>query len=192
MNAFLNLSRFTVPSTIAAIALLSTACGTESKPSVTKDATPTEHFGTVNTCSDGDTCTIKLENDLSTLKVRLIGIDAPETSHGPNEDGQPFGKEARDHINSLVKGKSVRILAIDTDRYDRTLGEMYLGKALINVGMLKEGLAVTYIWSKDDINAPTYVSAETKAQKADKGIWSLDSFESPEDYRRRLREEAGQ
>ena len=118
-----------------------------------------------------------------TFITSLIGIDAPETSHGPTEDGQPYGKEARDHINSLVKGKSVRILAIDTDRYDRTLGEMYLGKALINVGMLKEGLAVTYIWSKDDINAPTYVSAETKAQKADKGIWSLDSFESPEDYR---------
>jgi len=190
MNAFLNLSRFKVPSTIAAISLFSIGCGAQSNQSAVKDSTPTEHFGKVSSCNDGDTCTIKLENDLSSLKVRLIGIDAPETGHGPNDRGQPFGKESRDHINSLIKGKSVRVVAIDTDRYDRTLGEIYLGNVLVNVGMLKEGLAVTYIWSRDDINAPTYISAETKAQNAEKGIWSLDSFESPEDYRRRLREEA--
>ncbi len=197
MTAFLNSSRFPSSlsslsslSMITAITLLSVGCGAGSKQSETKDTTPTEHFGKVNSCTDGDTCSIKLDNDLSNLKVRLIGIDAPETSHGPTEDGQPFGQEARDHINSLVKGKAVRIVAIDTDRYGRTLGEMYVGTVLVNVGMLKAGLAQTYIWDKDDINANTYVSAETKAQKDEKGIWSLDSFESPEDYRRRLREAA--
>lgn len=193
MTAFLNLSRLNVPlmSTLATTLLLSVGCGAQSKQSEVKDATPAEYFGKVNTCTDGDTCTIKLDSDLSNLKVRLIGIDAPETSHGPTEDGQPYGQEARDHINSLVKGKSVRIVAIDKDMYGRTLGEMYVGNVLVNVGMLKAGLALTYIWDKDDINATSYTSAQTKAKKDEKGIWSLDSFEKPEDYRRRLRDAAG-
>ena len=191
MNAFPNLSKFHVPALLATTLFLTVGCGAQSKQSEVKDTTPTEHFGKVNTCSDGDTCSIKLDSDLSTLKVRLIGIDAPETKHGPTEDGQPFGQEARDHINSLVKGKSVRIVAIEQDMYGRTLGEMYVGKSLVNVGMLKAGLALVYIWDKDDINAATYVSAQTKAKKDEKGIWSLDSFEKPEDYRRRIRDTAG-
>ena len=191
MNAFQTLSQFRVPAILATTLLLSVGCGAQSKQSEVKDTAPTEHFGKVNNCTDGDTCSIKLDNDLSTLKVRLIGIDAPETSHGPTESGQPFGQEARDHINTLVKGKSVRIVAINEDMYGRTLGEMYVGNTLVNVGMLKAGLALTYIWDKDDINSATYISAQTKAKKDEKGIWSLDSFENPEDYRRRLRDEAG-
>jgi micrococcal nuclease len=191
MNATLNLSHFRVPAVFTATLFISIGCGAHSKQSEVKDTTRLEHFGKVNTCTDGDTCTVKLDSDLSNLKVRLIGIDAPETKHGPTEDGQPFGQEARDHLNSLVKGKSVRVVVIDKDMYGRTLGEMYVGNTLVNVRMLKAGLALTYIWDKDDINAATYVSAETKAKKDEKGIWSLDSFESPEDYRRRQRDAAG-
>jgi micrococcal nuclease len=164
--------------------------GQKSSSSVSDDATFYE--GSVSTCADGDTCNVKLDDDGSTLKVRLIGIDAPESRGGDDGRGQPLGQEAKAHINTLIKGKHVKVRVISLDRYERSLGEVFYGNMLVNVEMLKQGLAESYIWSDDVINAPRYESAEAKAQSAHKGIWSLEDYERPEDFRRRMREETEQ
>ena len=186
----LNGSACKLSGVITAIALLGTGCGAPKNGSKTNDSAEMIHTGQAVSCTDGDTCNIRLDEDDSIMKVRLIGIDAPETSHGDGTPGQPLGQDARAHINEIVKGKSVRVNAINLDRYGRTLGEIYVGKLLVNVDMLKQGLAEAYIWSDDVIDADRYRSAESKAKGDDKGIWSLSDYESPEDYRRRMREEA--
>lgn len=177
-------------SLIVAAAVLSVGCGQKKNSSTVSD-TAEIHRGTVSACADGDTCNIKLDDDGSTMKVRLIGIDAPESRGGDNNEGQPFGQEAKAYINDLIKGKSVKIRAISLDKYERTLGEIYLGNKLVNVDILRQGLAESYIWSDDTINADKYRDVEEKAYEAELGIWSLDEYESPEDFRRRMKEEEG-
>ena len=53
------------------------------------------------------------------IKLRLAGIDAPET-------GQPFGSRAKQAASELAFGKTVTILTRDTDRYGRTVAEVTL------------------------------------------------------------------
>lgn len=55
---------------------------------------------------DGDTLTV-----LTPAKVRLNGIDAPES-------GQAFGEKSKQALSAMVFGKDVRIVITDTDRYD--------------------------------------------------------------------------
>src|SRR5262245_44273760 len=77
---------------------------------------------------DGDTFSIDMGSG-SIEKVRLIGVDTPET-HKPNTPVQCFGPEASAYTASQVAGKSVRLEADPTnsnrDRYGRLLRYVYL------------------------------------------------------------------
>ncbi|NLJ41871.1 MAG: nuclease, partial [Clostridiales bacterium] len=64
---------------------------------------------------DGDT--IQLDDG---RKVRLIGVDTPETVH-PQKEVEYYGKEASDFTKSMLEGKEV-YLEYDiqpTDKYGR-------------------------------------------------------------------------
>lgn len=63
---------------------------------------------------DGDT--YRLLDDDRVLRVRLHGIDAPES-------GQPFGTVARDRMRALIMGKEVTVEHRAQDRYGRPLHE---------------------------------------------------------------------
>ena len=56
---------------------------------------------------DGDT--IKAVGHDIEIKVRLVGIDAPETSKGKRKPGQPFGRKAEKHLAALILNKVVDI-----------------------------------------------------------------------------------
>lgn len=74
-------------------------------------ATPTSRDGLVTEVTeivDGDTLyVVALEE-----RVRLIGIDTPETRSGPVEC---FGPEATDHITSLVPVGTAVVIEYDVD-----------------------------------------------------------------------------
>jgi endonuclease YncB( thermonuclease family) len=55
---------------------------------------------------DGDTVVVRL--DCQSVKVRLIGVDAPE-SVDPRKPVQRFGHESADFLRRLVEGKRVRL-----------------------------------------------------------------------------------
>ena len=67
--------------------------------------------------SDGDTVTVLREK--TPVKIRLNGIDCPET-------GQDFGSKAKELTSGLVFGQSVRVIRRDTDRYGRTVADLFL------------------------------------------------------------------
>lgn len=173
--------------------LLLAGCGQGRGPeasNVTEDiADGSDVEGRVSTCHDGDTCTIKLAGSGDSLKVRMIGIDAPEVSGGEDNQGQPLGQSARTQLNDLIKGKTVRVHAIHHDMYDRMLGEIYLDAKNINVEMLKRGFAEEYVWSNAEVDADAYRAAETYAKSHDLGVWELESYESPSDFRERTRDD---
>ena len=68
----------------------------------------------VNRVTDGDT--IKVSSNGSKITVRLVRIDAPETSKKKNEPGQPYSKKSTKHLAGLVLNKSVTVKSYGTIR----------------------------------------------------------------------------
>jgi endonuclease YncB( thermonuclease family) len=91
---------------------------------------------------DGDTITVRAGS--SELTLRLVGIDAPETSKKKREPGQPSSQQATKHLAGLVLNKVVEIKEYGHDRYGRTLAVVFLEGKNINLEMVKAGLAEVY------------------------------------------------
>jgi len=89
--------------------------------------------------SDGDT--IKLTHGGNEISVRLVGIDAPETSKKKGEPGQPFSRKSTKHLASLVLNKSVDVKSFGTDRYGWTVGVVFVDEKNVNLEMIKADLA---------------------------------------------------
>ena len=85
----------------------------------------TSLFAETHLCTrvvDGDTIVVEKIG-----KVRLIGVDTPETKH-PRKPVEYFGKEASAFTKGMVEGKKVR-LEYDwqrKDKYNRTLTYVYV------------------------------------------------------------------
>ena len=88
-------------------------------------------------CYDGDTCTTS-EGE----KIRLACIDTPEIRG--NEVNLEKALFARDYLNSKVKDKSIILKRITTDKYNRTVGELYADNINIQELLYKKGLARIY------------------------------------------------
>ena len=74
---------------------------------------------TIKSCYDGDIC-----RTTSGEKIRLACIDTPELG---GKRAQPKrAKAARDRLRGLVVGRTVNLRRITTDRYGRTVGELYI------------------------------------------------------------------
>ena len=134
--------------------------------------------------TDGDTITVTQNGFKST--IRLVGIDAPEKSHGKHQPGQPFSQASTKYLASLVLNKDVDIKSYGTDRYGRTLGVVYCNGRNVNLDMVKAGLAEVYRGKPAPgfDNAP-YEKAENEARMAGIGMWSLgDKYVSPSEWRK--------
>lgn len=55
--------------------------------------------------SDGDT--VKAQGYDIEIKVRLVGIDAPETSRKKHDPGQPYSQKSKEYLAALVLNKTV-------------------------------------------------------------------------------------
>jgi micrococcal nuclease len=134
--------------------------------------------------TDGDT--IKVTNNGTTSTIRLVGIDAPETSKRKNEPGQPYSQNSTKHLAGLVLNKTVDIKSYGQDRYGRTLGVVFVDGMNVNLEMVKVGLAEVYRGrSEKGFDNDPYHKAEAEARKAKKNMWSLgDKYISPKEWRR--------
>ncbi len=93
---------------------------------------------------DGDTIIIDMNGKQD--RVRLIGIDTPETVH-PNKPVEYFGKEASAFTKRMVEGKKVK-LEYDQekkDKYGRLLAYVYLEDGtFLNAEIIKRGYGFAY------------------------------------------------
>ena len=124
--------------------------------------------------SDGDTLTV-LTAEKRQVKVRLHGIDAPET-------GQDFGSRPKQAASELAFGKPVTVREKDRDRYGRTVGEVILpdGRAL-GREMVQAGYAWHYVkYAPADRELAAF---EAEARAAKRGLWSQPGAVPPWDWR---------
>jgi micrococcal nuclease len=125
--------------------------------------------------SDGDTLTV-LKADKTQAKIRLNGIDAPES-------GQDFGSRAKQAASELSFGKEVTIHPTDTDRYGRTVADVILpdGKSL-NRELVGRGMAW---WYRQYAPADKELERlETEAKAAKRGLWAQPSPVPPWEFRK--------
>src|SRR3989338_2713088 len=89
---------------------------------------------------DGDT--IEIEGG---EKVRLIGIDTPETVD-PRRPVGCYGVEASNTTKSLLEGKRVSMESdlTDKDKYNRLLRYVWVNNLFVNEYLVREGLAKSY------------------------------------------------
>jgi endonuclease YncB( thermonuclease family) len=115
--------------------------------------------------ADGDSIEVVREvgGRSERLEIRLAGIDAPER-------GQPWGGKARAALSQRVFGKPVRINAVATDRYGRTVAEVYADGVCVGCELLREGHAWVYRRYSHD---PVLLELEAEARAAHRGLWSL-------------------
>lgn len=148
--------------------------------------------GVVDKVIDGDTLHV-ITPDQTRIKVRLYGIDAPETvkvnvhTGQVVKPGQPYGAEAWKALEGRVLGRQVTIEVMDVDKYHRLVGIVWLGDRDINLELLQKGFAEAFTeYLKPPFRTP-YLRAERNAKQAMMGIWSLSDYERPADFRRRIK-----
>ncbi|MDM8328645.1 thermonuclease family protein [Staphylococcus felis] len=119
---------------------------------------------------DGDT--IVIDKNGEDEKVRLIGVDTPETVK-PNTPVQPYGKAASDYTKKHLTNQHVRLEydREEKDRYGRTLAYVWLGNDMFNVMLAEEGLARAKFYPPNDKYRILIEQAQKKAQKQQLNIW---------------------
>jgi len=128
--------------------------------------------GKVVGVSDGDSLTLLVQGNRQ-IKVRLDGIDAPE-------GGQEFSKNAKEGLSRLVFGKDVTLRVTGKDRYERTLGVIFIGGVNANLQLVRQGLAWHFKKYSDD---QELAQAEIDARAARSGLWSGFDPMPPWEYR---------
>jgi endonuclease YncB( thermonuclease family) len=149
--------------------------------------------GTVTKISDGDTIHITTPEQTK-LKVRLYGIDAPETpkinrqNGHVHQSGQPYSEESWKALKDKIMGKQVRLEILDIDKYRRMVCMVWLNERNINLEMVREGYAEAFIEYLKPPYRAEFLKAEQEARAGGKNIWSLPEHERPREYRKRLKE----
>lgn len=132
---------------------------------------------------DGDTILVQGQ-DLE-LKIRLAGIDSPET--GPRGgEGQPYSRQAKVKLTKLIQGKPVLLKSHGIGGFNRVLAEVFSGSVNVNLEMIKAGLAEVYRGKKPEtLDTGAYLREEKRARRAGMGMWALGRhYQSPRSWRR--------
>ncbi|RRN77245.1 nuclease [Pseudoxanthomonas sp. SGD-10] len=122
---------------------------------------------------DGDTFWAEKDKNVK-VKIRLIGIDAPETRKSAKKDIGYYGEEAKDHLKSLLEGQTVQLsFDVDSlDRYGRTLAYVYLPDGtFVNADLIKNGYARTLTIPPNVKHADVLMKLQTEARENKRGMW---------------------
>jgi micrococcal nuclease len=108
------------------------------------------------------------------LKIRLIGVDAPESRNTFRKQVGYFGKEAKTYLINILDGKSVR-LEYDlnrTDQYGRSLAYVYLQDGtFVNAELVKNGYAMIMTVPPNVKFADEFLKLQTEARENNRGLW---------------------
>jgi len=124
---------------------------------------------------DGDTVVLLIDG--SPAKVRLIGVDTPETVH-PSKPVQHYGKEASTFTRNLLRGESVYLKYgfQRTDRYGRLLAYLYRAPdgLFVNAEIVRQGYGHAYVAFQFE-HMDRFMVLQARAREAGKGLWATSS-----------------
>lgn len=122
---------------------------------------------------DGDTFWV-IKSNGKEEKIRLIGINTPESRNTGRTQVEYFGKEASTYVKSLLSGRRVR-LEYDVGRYDRykrTLAYAFLEDGtFLNALLVKEGYANVATYPPNVKYVELFTKLEREARNNKRGLW---------------------
>jgi endonuclease YncB( thermonuclease family) len=136
------------------------------------------YSGTVSWVADGDTIWLRTSTSSSPMKVRIQGIDAPESC-------QPGGSASRDALRRHILGRSVTLTVPKSrshDDYGRTLARVQLSGEDIGAWMVSNGHAWSYAYRN---NPGPYAQEQARAVAARRGLFAQRGAENPRLFRQR-------
>lgn len=147
---------------------------------VTLSAHADQIRGVVVGISDGDTVTV-LDNNRQQHKIRLSGIDAPESN-------QPFGQKSKSNLSALIFNREVIAECSKTDKYRREICKILVEGIDANLEQVKAGMAWWYRqYSKEQSpkDREDYEVAEFNAKARRVGLWADTNPVPPWKWRHR-------
>lgn len=126
---------------------------------------------------DGDTVDLLFDGEEKVMRVRLLGINTPE-SVDPRRPVQCFGKEASKHMRELVLGKRIAavsdIKADDRDKYGRLLRGLVMEDGTdVNATLVAQGYAYAYLdFPLDKQRKAQLRQIQAEAQAEKRGLWN--------------------
>ena len=124
---------------------------------------------------DGDTLEVRTAQGKE--KVRMLGIDTPETVR-PGVAVECGGPEASAFMKRLAEGTSVCLITDPTqderDRYDRLLAYVLpsFGEVSYQQRILAAGWAEVYVYGRKFRRHAAFAKAQEKARAKGAGVWS--------------------
>lgn len=139
----------------------------------TSTTIPSEFFAVVRVV-DGDTIDV-MENGTK-VRVRLIGINTPETVD-PRRTVQCFGAEASQKTKELLGGGFVKLVSDKTqdtyDKYGRRLAYIYTPDGtFVNLELITQGYAYEYTYRVPYAYQVEFKNAEHDARTMGRGLWA--------------------
>lgn len=124
---------------------------------------------------DGDTI------EMNGKRIRLWGVDAPETGQICSRDGRAWrcGTDAANALNERINNQLVACYDKGVDRYDRMLGQCFIGQIDLNGWLARYGWAFAYRRA-----TAMYSSRESMAKFQRLGIWRDGGIEAPWEWRK--------
>lgn len=133
---------------------------------------------------DGDTLSVVYDSAIT--KVRLIGIDTPESVHPDEELNNQYGDKASEYTQELLADIKYVYLEFDEsmyDEYDRLLAYVYLSdnqafEESINFILVSNGYALNKEFAPNTRYAAELEAAFEDAKTNEKGLWQLQGIEN--------------
>ena len=167
----------------------------ETDPTITVVETIQEnntlHKATVERVVDGDTVCVVLEGEEQETKVRLIGVNTPESVSSDESKNCEEGEQASEYTKTILFPGKVVYLEYDkedTDKYDRTLAYIWLQDGvettsledireyMFNAKLLLDGQAEVMIVYPNNKYEKEFKVFEQEAQNNQTGFWATGYF----------------
>ncbi|MDR3230559.1 MAG: thermonuclease family protein [Synergistaceae bacterium] len=136
--------------------------------------------GTVIRVTDGDTITVSVAGE--ERRIRLIGVDTPETVH-PRKPVQYYGREASDFTKKNLLDKTVWLEydVAPLDRYKRHLAYVWLTKpgtdeeairrGMFNARLILDGYGKVMTIQPNAKYADLFARFQREARTEGRGLW---------------------
>jgi len=129
--------------------------------------------GKIIKVKDGDTVVVLLGNNHQET-LRLAEVDCPE-------NGQPYGKNAKQFTSSQVFGKKIIFYRVNKDRYHRTVAKIfYDNNKYLSAEIIKAGMGWWYFKASQNLDLK---KDELIARNKKIGLWSDSHAISPWEFR---------
>lgn len=151
------------------------------KEQILKDVILTE--ATVLSVVDGDTFYAAVGS--SEIKIRLIGVDTPESVHTDSSRNTVWGTYASDYTKGILKEGMSVYLEYDedpVDKYGRTLAYVWLSQDtsdiqnMLNAVLVNDGYAYDKVYMPNNKYASVFEQLRINAQNSGTGLWADEGF----------------